>query len=591
MKKYVNIILIALFSINFIFIGCKKNEDETTIVVNKKSTISGIVVDEQNLPVTGVTVTAYGSTVTTSTDGAFIFTNVAVENGRYIVNFSKTGYFNISRSGEIAAGGTADILVGMVSKTSTNSGSVTFSATTGGILLINNGVTDLLKIIFPANNFIVESTSADYSGNVNVNAYYVDPSTEGFSKFIDGGDFIGKDTAGTENILQMFSGLKVEITGDAGEILQLKPGTKAAATVEFTIPSALVANAPTNIGIWEYNTSTGQQNQTATSNRNGDKVISEIGHFSSWNCNIGYQNKATVTGYVKDANNSPVAGVKVAVGQNDVYTDVYGKYTCKVPAGTSINVGISDYYGSALVTPAPQNYTLSANETKSINFSVPNMRMISGKLVNCSGSAVVGKVILRWTNNFSTVFSKSDGTFSLPINLGISGGIIYAYGNQTSTYVYVPDTTNSLGNIILCPPVVTGANQFTIIGTTLFPNSKTFSSFNISKTGTYNSMSGTTSIIADGDDGYISMDIPGKSTGQYIIGGATPLLTCFINISAYSFSNDLISGTINVTKYSSVGGLIEGNFTGKITNAGDTATITNGKFSVVRQADYQQPDK
>ena len=44
----------------------------------------------------------------------------------------------------------------------------------------------------------------------------VDPSAEGFSKFMDGGDFLGKDLSGNQNILQMFSGLIVELLDDAG---------------------------------------------------------------------------------------------------------------------------------------------------------------------------------------------------------------------------------------------------------------------------------------------------------------------------------------------------------------------------------------
>ena len=261
-------------------------------------------------------------------------------------------------------------------------------------------------------------------------------------------------------------------------------------------------------------------------------------------------------------------------------------YTCKIPAEISIEVAIKpDYYGTTVL---PQTITANANQTVQIDFLVPTMRTISGSLKNCTGMPVKGRVVLTWIyssiNYYSTVFSKNDGTFSLPINVSGYNAMIHAYGNETSKHVPVPDTVNNVGNIILCPPITTGLNGFTYRGLT-------YNSFNDIKTGTYYVTNNYTSIYASGTDGYISIEVPGNNIGQFPISAAKSITACYISITSTSYYNSLTTGTINVTKYNNVNGLIEGTFSGTIIASGDTSIVTGGKFSVVRQSDYIQPAK
>jgi hypothetical protein len=588
MNKSANLILVLLFLANIFIQGCKKeNDTNTTSSSSSGSIISGVVVDEFNIPLSGVDVTAYGSTVTTGTDGSFLFSGVTISNNRYVVNFSKTGYFSITRTGDITSGGSVTIIAGMVSKSSSSAGSITFNSSIGGVLLLPASG---CQITFPANDFVIDATNAVYSGNVNAYAYYIDPSVEGFSKFIDGGDLLGKDISGNQSIIQMFSGLIIELLSDAGEKLNLNQSVKAACTVQFVIPSSLVGTAPDSLGIWGYSPSAGQQNQSGNQARSGDKVITQIGHFSSWSCSFGNKKIGKVTGTVRDENDLPICGVKIVAGQTTVFTDNNGFYTCKIPAETSIIVKISpDYYGNPVL---PQTVNVSNNQILTLNFTVPALKYVTGYLKNCTGQAVRGSLTLTWsisTNKyFSTVLSKSDGSFTLPINPNAVNPIIYAYGNDTSTSKSVYDTTSgniNLGTLILCRPTPTGLNQYSIQGSNLFPVLTTFNSFTESKTANYSTQSSSTFIDVIGPNASFYIKIPGKATGTFTIGSAGTSLNIGINNPYYYGS--FTAGTITVIRFDNVYGLVEGTFTASKTETSGVINITNGHFSVNRQVDTQ----
>jgi hypothetical protein len=88
-----------------------------------------------------------------------------------------------------------------------------------------------------------------------------------------------------------------------------------------------------------------------------------------------------------------------------------------------------------------------------------------------------------------------------------------------------------------------------------------------------------------------ALDFTGKNTGTFSIDDDDNDVNIYMAIKDGSVDKSFVaqSGTIVVTKYPSVGGKIEGTFSGTFVNAvtQTTVTISNGKFAAQRLQDQQ----
>ena len=92
MKKIINFLLIMLLVVS----GCKKEEDvlvttnTSTFIPTVMTNVKGIVLDENQNPISGVTVNIGSSNSTSSTDnGLFTFNNISVSENRAMIYFEK----------------------------------------------------------------------------------------------------------------------------------------------------------------------------------------------------------------------------------------------------------------------------------------------------------------------------------------------------------------------------------------------------------------------------------------------------------------------------------------------------------------------
>jgi len=411
--KHFKSLIIILAIISVALVNCKKEEVEpfkgvqgTTVYTLK--TLSGVVVDETNTPLQGVTVTAHGKSYTTKKDGFFVFEDLSVSGERYIVNFAMQGYFDISRSEALTEEKPAQLRVGMISHTGPNTATTTFLAQDGGAITDAGGK---LNITFPANNFITAS-GVTYTGNVNVFAVYLDPSDNNFTLFSPGGDQSGVNHTGADVKLRAFAGMIVELRDDAGSKLNLNPNVDEDATYDLDIPGAIEASAPSNIEVWSYDDEGGTKTLSAatptgtnsTASQTGGRYRGALGHFSYVGCELAYISTTKVKGHVTDDSGNGVPGVIVSVGQIHVITNETGYYERIVPSGVAINVGIfPDYFGTII---PPQNVTPSGNTT--VNLSVPDLVAVTGRFVDCDGNPVPGHVVAWDMNNLIEVFTTSN---------------------------------------------------------------------------------------------------------------------------------------------------------------------------------------
>ncbi len=586
MKKIL-LFFIALTITSFVLItSCKKERKDDPIPSDPTKTaivLSGNVIDVNQSPMSGVTVKVGGIQVITEFDGSFYFKSVTVPKERFIVEFSKTGYFSLSRSAVPTIGVPVDMEVGLISETDFNyAGSKSFSSTTTDSLEMISGCV----VSFLPNSFVTEA-GAPYSGTVNVKAAYLDPTMTNFPMFIFGGDLYGKDNAGNDVMLNPFTGLNVIITDPSGNKLQLDEANTKKATVKMQIPNTLLAAAPISIDLLEYNPIMGVSQSSGTANKTGGKYMGQVGHFSFWSCQEASSGIATITGRVTNSDTLPVPGVNVRVGHTMAKTDINGYYSAKVPTGVSMIIGIFPTYYGTFISPNTCA-ALSNNGTYTADFIVPALKKVYGRLVNCSGAPVSGKVSIDWysftayTNVHASCFTQTDGTFELFIESSASTANLHAWGNNTDSIYYIYPSTSpyNVFDISLCPPIATGINQLTLTGAP-FTNPYTVNTFD-TKNGYKVTSANHTYIDIFGPMGSIYIGINGTSVGTYAIGAKSVTNMSLYFSNPITFNDTLQSGSIIITKYSQVGGLIEGTYTG---TTGTGVQITNGKFSVIRTAD------
>jgi|SRR6185436_18678680 len=264
MKKYFIPALIS-FAILFIF-SCKKEKNDVAVVdygssSGLRTTVTGIVLDESNTPVNGVTVTAYGQTTTTSQYGTFVLKNLNVNKDRCVLKFFKAGFF-IRWHGFIASANTVNyVRVVLVSNAATQ----TVSSTTGGTVNLADGS----SVQFQPNSFATPNGST-YTGTVNIAIKHLSPGDANFGFMIPGNDLLGKNLNSEDVALYTYGMLGVELTGSSGEALRLANGK--AATTTFAIASSQLSSAPGSIPLWYFDETTSLWKEEGSATKVGNNM-------------------------------------------------------------------------------------------------------------------------------------------------------------------------------------------------------------------------------------------------------------------------------------------------------------------------------
>ncbi|MEP7170384.1 MAG: carboxypeptidase-like regulatory domain-containing protein, partial [Bacteroidota bacterium] len=203
-------VFLALISLTFVFI-CSCQKDKTYQAGesnNLKTTVSGIVLDESNAPLNGVSISAYGQTTTTNQYGTFVLKNIYLNKDRCVLQFTKTGFFKRAE-GFIPSGNTVNyVRIVLIS----NAATFTFPAAAPFTVTLP----DNSSATFQANSFVTANGSA-YTGTVNLTIKHLSPDDANFGFMIPGGDLLGKDLNDKDVALYTYGMLGVELTGSSGE--------------------------------------------------------------------------------------------------------------------------------------------------------------------------------------------------------------------------------------------------------------------------------------------------------------------------------------------------------------------------------------
>ncbi|HKR04444.1 MAG TPA: carboxypeptidase-like regulatory domain-containing protein [Bacteroidia bacterium] len=587
MKK-ITILSATVSFVLFFIISCQKDKSPVVPVdlgsssSSIRTTVSGIVLDESNAPLNGVSVTAYGQTATTNQKGVFVLKNISANKNRCVLKFTKTGFFNRAHCIIASANRVNYVRIVLLS----NAASQSLPASAGGTVSLPGGS----SIQFQPNSFVTTSGST-YSGTVNLAVKHLSPDDANFGFTIPGGDLAGKNLNNEDVALYTYGMLGVELTGSSGESLQLATGTSA--TLTMSIAASQLSSAPASIPLWYFDETTSLWKEEGSANKVGNNYVGTVGHFSWWN--YDYQGpRAYIKGKVVDCFGTPLANINVTVnGWYVTTTDQNGEFYDAFPCNMTFTVQVlaSNNNGLFVNSQVINVPALSPNQVYTIpDIVLSCITRVAGAIKTCTGEASDGFVSVSNSSFYSFQYT-ANGLFNL-----IAGeneqAVLYAINPSNSDYSQNITTLSSsnvlnVGNLLLCNSINISANSFILNGS-VFSNQ----TFNVNMTSCIAGISDSignvsTSIMMSGSAPpnynisyyyiYINDTVPGPAT-------------CNINISMSDATNNyIINGSnipCNLVEVGTVGNKIKGEFYGAVytsVNGGSTTagTIT-ASFDVTR---------
>jgi hypothetical protein len=446
--------------------------DDDDQPVGLGTSLTGVVRDAFGAPVADATIrTSTGQSTTSDSDGRFQITGLTPAED-VLVNFSKSGYAKTQTPVDILADVENTVIQVMAQVDFVHS----FAASDG---LEFDVQADGPHINLPGNNFVDADGNA-YTGNVTVEATFYDlvsPVDEGNEIMATPGDFTAVDAAGEGQSLESFGMFQVNLSGEAGEELNL-----AGATASIVMPVQMLGAPPvvgTTIPAWSYDESTGKWTEEGSGTvQMIDEVlvwVFEAPHFSTWNCDQPLPTHGCVTGQVTNSQGTPRQGATVrAVGLTYIATTTArtaadGTFCLEVKNGETVWLEISYTVGGQpasqrtdpVTIPAGQATCTDGNYDDCIDVGVipvDIMTCVSGVVVNGQNQPVSGVRVV--SPQGGTAETDSNGAFCMAVPV-FQTTRVYVNTEQDET-VYqpvqlysqpgLPDCQGGCANIVVLRP-------------------------------------------------------------------------------------------------------------------------------------------
>ncbi|PZR29393.1 MAG: hypothetical protein DI535_03380 [Citrobacter freundii] len=413
MKRLYVVMLIFVSLVSF---HCQKEVSYAGLPVDKNgvsadpvtATLQGNVVDENNVPATGVLIKVGNKTILTDERGYFRIIHASLDKTASVVIAEKTGYFKAYRTFQ-ASDAANNIKIRLTKREAVG----TISAG-GGEVVLSNGA----KIALPAGG-VMKAAGGAYEGDVKVFAAFIDPTSAEIGTTMPG-SFMADDASGKRVMLASFGMLAVELESPSGEKLQV--ATDKEAILTFPIPASLQQAAPASISLWYVDEKTGIWKEEGKATRNGNNFTGTVKHFSFWNCDISVP-MVSLSFTLQNEKGLPFVHTSVRLkafvngGPSISYgfTDSLGKINGMVPAGQALTMEVlNDQCNQPVYTKTIGPFTASTDLGKITVTSVTNsIVMVTGKLVNCNGAAVTnGSALISFQNTSAYVSTDQNGVFS-----------------------------------------------------------------------------------------------------------------------------------------------------------------------------------
>lgn len=307
--KLNKLFILGLAFTTTLFFSCSKSEDASATEVdpnveykfdlgkNVNRAFKGLIVDQNNAPLSGVTVKMSGKTATTNASGEFTLSNVPVKERFAYLTAVKNGYFDGSRTLMTHESlNTLKIMMVQPQITTIQSG-ITSTVTIGNTSVKFDG------------SFSTENGQV-YSGAVKVLTADMpanDPNV--FDKMP--GSLFAIDAQGQYKGLETFGMVNVELKGSNNEKLQLSSGHTAEITMNIT-SQAQLAKAPARMPMWWFDDANGLWKEEGFSTKVGDKYVGNVSHFTKWNNDWAYP-VASLTVIATNYDESVAQGIRCEI--------------------------------------------------------------------------------------------------------------------------------------------------------------------------------------------------------------------------------------------------------------------------------------
>lgn len=419
------LVKIASVLILLLMLSCSDNSGDNSNIspefnYNQGNSVNrnfqGLILDTSGNPVNNATVQIGNSSAQTGTSGSFLIVGALVKERFAHVKVSKTGFISGSRV-LVPTSGDNRINIMLIPNTPT---AIITSGANSEVSLPNG-----TKVKFDGS--FKDASGNAYSGNVQVSLYHLKPTNTYLSELMPG-SLLARNASGEARVLETFGMLHVELTGSAGEKLNLANGHTA--EISLDIDASQLGTSPTTIPLWSFDEANGIWEEEGTATRVGNKYIGTVSHFSWWNCDAPFpQCNLTVT--VNNSANLPISNVKVAIRRpSQTYavtgiTNTSGQVTGIIPANESLTIQILDFCGNIIFTTTAGPFSVGSSNTLptvTLSNSVISTVTINGSLRTCSDSNVTnGTVQLNNTSSTdyfgSIIQNVTNGSFSFVTNI------------------------------------------------------------------------------------------------------------------------------------------------------------------------------
>lgn len=411
------------------------------------TTIAGVVLDEVGVPLVGATVSVGSASTTTNVMGMYMLSNVTVPQQRACVVVRRSGYFTAARAAWPQSSGTTMVNVRMMRWASTT----TFSATKGGGIRAGAASVELAPMS------LVTASGELYDGTVTAAVRFLDPdTTAGFAQYFSG-DASARRSNGTATQLLSHGVLRVVLTDDRGQPLQIKDGSTA--LVSYPVSKGLAALGASSIPLWYFDETTGYWKEEGEASLIGGRYTGYVRHFTDWNLDSP-KPRATIQGTVRCASGRPLAHVVVTIGQVSAMTNDSGQYQHHVPANTAFNVQVQAAFNDGTASAVVAVADLAESEVRTVDLVVsPCSSILEGTLVDCADQPTAGFLMITSAKGTKYV-ATSTGAFRVDVPSGVPLTVTaMATSGQSAPDVNVPAIPSTelvaLGNVRAC-----GGTQF-----------------------------------------------------------------------------------------------------------------------------------
>lgn len=347
LKQFLLKSLLFSFIAITVFFSCKKNNttdpdpklEEPNNAVN--TLVFGVVTDENNKPLSGVTVNINNQDVLTDNNGGFTSKGVNITQ-RTVLKANYNGYFQSIHLLELDGKKTQNVQIKLQKKVVVAS----FNASSGTTANIGSSGA---SVVFPADSYVDAKTNQPYTGNIKVYARFANIDSPNFLETVPA-TMRATDANGTVNRLETFGMMEVLMEDASGNPLQL---SKNKATVKMPVANSQSVTAPNSIPLWSLDENTATWKQEGSATKQGNTYVGEVSHFTWWNCDIAQpvSQRASIKGRtVITINNivTPVSGVYVysTLGGGGA-TDTDGTFghnnVAAVTSGTPLTISFTKY--------------------------------------------------------------------------------------------------------------------------------------------------------------------------------------------------------------------------------------------------------